>query len=193
MLAIPDLTVHRTKLADWFELNCLSAPDGHIGFGTLISAAALSEEEQPEDISEEDLWEDRIVLCVQKEIARRHKHIGDDYPFRIDDRGESMPCAKTINDIGSVYLFCLFLSHAHDRTIVPKKLAPRLNNIVRDLFQACSTVAAGGFVQGPAISFGWPRPDKTAFLKALHRAYNLFGDGTPHPKPRPAASKHVKD
>jgi hypothetical protein len=193
MLAVPDLTVHRTKLADWFELNCLSAPDGHIGFGTLVSASARSEEEQEEDISEEDLWEDRIVLCVQEEIAGRRKHIGDGYPFRIDEKGESMRCLKDINDIGSVYLFCLFLSHAHDRTIVPKKLAPRLNNIARNLFQACSTVAAGGFVEGPAISFGWPRPDKTAFLKALHRAYKLFGDGTPHEKPRPAASKHIKD
>src|SRR5579863_1611484 len=100
MLAVPDLTVHRTKLADWFELNCLSAPDGHIGFGTLISASALSEEEQEEDISKEDLREDRLVLCVQDEIARRRKHIGDDYPFRIDEKGESMRCVKDINDIG---------------------------------------------------------------------------------------------
>jgi len=54
VLAIPDATVHRAKLADWLELSALSSPDGRIGFGTLISAAELSKEEQSQDISEDD-------------------------------------------------------------------------------------------------------------------------------------------
>jgi hypothetical protein len=80
-----------------------------------------------------------------------------------------------------------------DRTIIAKKHAPKIDNKIRDLFQACSTVAAGGYVQGPAVSFGWPRPNGTNFLKALQTVYKLFGDGRPHKKPRPAASKAVKD
>src|SRR5262249_13338311 len=62
-----------------------------------------------------------------------------------------------------------------------------------DLFQAASTVAAGGWVAGPAMSFGFPRPDGEAFLKALHRIYELFGDGKPRQKPRAAAAKKIKD
>jgi hypothetical protein len=61
------------------------------------------------------------------------------------------------------------------------------------LFQACATVAAGGFVEGPAISFGFPRPDGTTFLTALHRVYKLFGDGKPRKTPRAAAARRIKD
>lgn len=193
MLAIPDTTAHRTKLADWLELNAISSPDGRIGFGTLVSAAQFAEDEQPQSIWDEDVREDRIVLCAQEEISRRLHNIGDDYPFRIDDMGRSMQFVTPLTKAGSVYLFCLFLSHAYDRTIMPKALAPRLNNNIRDLFQACATVAAGGFVQGPSISFGFPRPDGSTFLKALHRAYGLFGDGKPHAKPRVSATQAVKD
>jgi hypothetical protein len=80
-----------------------------------------------------------------------------------------------------------------DHTIIAKKDAPKIDNKVRDLFQACSTVAAGGYVRGPAISFGWPRPTGANFLKAIKKIYKEFGDGTPHKKPRPSASKAVKD
>jgi hypothetical protein len=194
MLAIPDSTAHRTKLADWLELACLNSPFNRIGFSTLTSASALSEDTQAEDDADEDLWSDALVLTVQLEINRRRKHIGDDYPFRIDEKGESMHFNPQLTQAGAIYLFCLYISHAADRAVLAKKHAPRMNNKLRDLFQACATIAAAGFVQGPAISFGWPRPDKSNFLKALKRAYKIFGDGTPHAAPRPAAKKKkVKD
>jgi hypothetical protein len=120
-----------------------------------------------------------LVIGVQNEIARRWKVIGDDYPFRIDDKGRVLRFNTPVSKVGSVYLFCLFLSHAFDRTIVPKKLAPKVTNKTRDLFQACSTIAAGGFVEGPSMSCGFPRPDGSTFLAALHKVYKLFGDGKP--------------
>ncbi len=193
MLAVPDDTVHRTKIADWLELKAISSPDGRVGFGTLIAATALAEEEQPEDMADEDIREDDLVLSVQAEIARRRNNMGDDYPFRIDDNGRAMQFNASLSNAGSVYLFCLFLSHAYDRTIVPKALAPKVTNKTRDLFQACATVAAGGYVQGPSTSFGFPRPNGASFLKALHRVYKAFGDGTPRKKPRAAAARKIKD
>lgn len=193
MFAIPDGTVHVTKLADWLELNVLGSPDGQLGFGTLVSASDMSKEGQPEDIADEDTTDETLVLSAQTEIRRRRKLIGQDYPFRIAENGQSMHVVANVTDTGASYLLCLFLSHATDRTIVPKKLAPKITDNVRNLFQACATVAAGGFVQGTAISFGWPRPNKTKFLKALKRAFKLFGDGTPVSHPRPAASPYVKD
>ena len=193
MLAVPDGSVHRTKIADWLELKALSAADGLIGFGTLVSATALAENEQEENIGDEDVEEDELVLCVQAEIARRRNNVGDDYPFRIDARGRTLQLVSPISEVGSVYLFCLFLSHAFDRTIVPKKLAPKVTNRIRDWFQACATIAAGGYVEGPSMSFGFPRPDGTNFLKALHRVYQLFGDGKPRSRPRAAAAKKIKD
>ena len=180
-------------MADWLELKAIASPDSKIGFGTLVSGTALTENEQEENIADEDTAEENFVIGVQNEIERRLKSIGDDYPFRIDDKGRHLQFITPVSNVGSVYLFCLFLSHAYDRTIVPKKLAPKVTNKTRDLFQACATVAAGGFVRGPSISFGFPRPDGTTFLKALHRVYKLFGDGTPRKTPRPAAAKKIKD
>ena len=164
-----------------------------MGFETLLSAAALAEDEQAQDDADEDIKEDALVLSTQAEIERRRNNIGNDYPFGIDDNGRAMQFVTPVSMAGSVYLFCLFLSHAFDRTIVPKVLAPRVTNKTRDLFQACATIAAGGYVQGPAMSFGFPRPDGTSFLKALHRVYELFGDGRPRKRPRAAAAKKIKD
>ena len=193
MLAVPDETVHRTKIADWLELKALSSPNGRVAFGTLVAATAVGADEQQEDIGDQDQAEDQFVLGVQVEIERRLKNIGNDYPFRVDDKGRALQHITPVTNVGSVYLFCLFLSHAFDHTIVPRSLAPKITNKVRDLFQACATVAAGGFVEGPAMSFGFPRPDGATFLKALHNVYKLFGDGKPHKRPRAAAPKNVKD
>ncbi len=154
MLAIPDASVHRTKLADWLELNAVASPDNRIGFGTLISATALGENEQETDIGDEDAATERLVLCVQTEINRRLENIGNDYPFRIDDKGRALHFNNPVTEAGSVYLFCLFLSHAFDNTIVAEDMAPVVNNRIRDLFQACATIAAGGYIQGPSMSFG---------------------------------------
>lgn len=163
MLSVPDETVHRTKVADWIELKAISSPDGRVGFGTLISATALTEDEQRENIADEDRAEEQLVLRVQAEIARRLNNVGSDYPFRIDDQGHALQFVTPVTEAGSVYLFCLFLSHAFDRTILPKKLAPKVTNGIRDLFQACATIAAGGYVKGPSVSFGFPRPDGATF------------------------------
>lgn len=193
MLAVPDQSSTITKIADWLELKALSSPDGRVGFGTLISGVAMSENEQEEDIADEDAEDDRLALEAQNEIARRLKNIGEHYPFRIDERGYAMEFVAPQTIGGSAYLFCLFLSHAFDRSIVPKLLAPKVTNTTRDLFQACATVAAGGFVTGPAMSFGFPRPDGSSFLKAMHRVYKAFGDGTPRKTPRAAAARAIKD
>lgn len=193
MLAIPDTTEHATKLADWLEFRALLAPDGLIGFGTLVSATDLEIEEQEEDIADEDVRQESIVLEVQAVIAERVKVVGADYPFVVDPDGTSMQLVPAITSVGAIYLFCLFLSHAYDRTIIPQIHAPEIDDAVRDLFQVCATVAAAGYVEGIATSFGWPRPNSEAFLTALKRVYGMFGDGTLHNTPPAGAPNQVKD
>lgn len=193
MFAVPEQTVHRAKLADWMELMAIASPDGRVAFATLLSQSALSEDQPETNIAEQDRTDDRFVLGVQAEIARRLSNVGDAYPFRIDDKGRVLIFEQKFTRVGAVYLFCLFISHAFDKSIMPKKLAPKVTNEIRDLFQACATVAAGGWVAGPAISFGFPRPNGEAFLKALHRVYILFGDGKPRKRPRAAAARKIKD
>lgn len=190
---MPDDTVHRTKVADWLELKAICSQGSRVSFSTLASATAIGDEEQNPDIAEEDQEEDELILTAQADIERRRANIGNDYPFRIDDNGRVLRFVTPLSKAGSVYLFCLFLSHAADHTIVPRDLAPHVTNKVRDLFQACATVAAGGYVRGPSMSFGFPRPDGKDFLRALRNVYRLFGDGKPCAKPRKASPKNVKD
>jgi hypothetical protein len=156
MLAIPDASVPRTKLTDWLEIKAIASADGRVGFGTLTSATALVRDEQETNIGDENAAEEALVLCVQTEIARRLENIGDDYPFRIDDKGRALLFVTPVTEAGSVYLFCLFLSHAFDNTIVSEDMSPVVNNRIRDLFQACATIAAGGYIQGPSMSFAFP-------------------------------------
>jgi len=192
-LTAPDSTYHRTKLADWMELTCISAPDGRIGFSMLTSLSQDEENEQAEDIAEEDATHEQHILDVQGELSSRSRSLGANYPFQIDDQGRYMTLKPAFSDVGAIYLFCLYVSHATDRTIIPRSLAPRVTNKVRDLFQACATLAAAGYVLGPAVSFGWPRPDRSEFLKKLKQVYKSFGDGIPVTRPRPAASMNIKD
>jgi hypothetical protein len=173
------------------ELTAISA--GRVGFGTLISAAALTENEQNDDIADQDAEEDSLVESVQEELRRRRESVGDGYPFRIDDRGQSLSLVTRLTETGVIYLFCLYLTQVADHTIIKKADAPKVTDKTRDLFQACSTVAAGGYVRGPAISFGWPRPDASSFLKAIKDVYKEFGEGKPHARPRAGASNQVKD
>ena len=64
MLAVPDITVHRTKIADWIELKAIASPDARIGFGTLVSGIALLENEQEENIADEDIAEEESMLDI---------------------------------------------------------------------------------------------------------------------------------
>ena len=111
------------------------------------------------------------LRCSGRDLSRGLKTIGDDYPFRIDDNGHAIRFITPVTKVGSVYLFCLFLSHAFDRTIMPKELAPKITNKTRDLFQACATVAAGGYVHRASNFLRIPTAGRSAFLKALQQVY----------------------
>ncbi len=87
-------------------------PTRGLAFGTLVSGTALTENEQEEDLAEEDSEEEDLVIGVQNEILRRAKAIGEDYPFRIDDKGRALQFITPVSQVGSVYLFCLMTSVA---------------------------------------------------------------------------------
>lgn len=194
MLSLPDSTEHATNLADWIELSALLARDGRIGFSSLVSAADLAIDEQEKDIADEDAQQENLVISVQAVIDERRKIVGpNDYPFIVDADGIGIQRVEAVTPVGAIYLFCLFLSHAYDRTIIPLEHAPKITNEVRDLFQVCATIAAAGYVAGAAMSFGWPRPDSARFLDALKRIYALFGDGKPHENEPLGAPAQVKD
>ena len=88
-------------------------------------------------------------------------------------------------------MYCLFFSHINSTEVI--SYDPPVDNQIRDYMQICATIAAAGLVSGNAISFGFPRPDRSNFMHALRRAYSLIGEGKVRAQPLAAAPPDTKD
>ncbi len=192
-LTLPSVDDHPAIHVDWLEFAALAAADRRVSLSNLAGGFDLLLDEEPSDWSETDAFADNRLDVVVAELHERLRILGDDYPFRFDLRGHFLERKDAPTAGGHVYLFCLFLSHATRSMLLPKSALPPITNEVRDLFQVCSTFAAAGYVEGPAISFGWPRPNRSSFAEALKTVYEAFGDGTPRKKPLPGTAKSIKD
>jgi len=192
-LSAPSHEDHPTVLADWIELKALSSEYGRAEISLIRSIIDISQDHEAEDIGDYDAFEDAIVARVAAEFSARQKIIGEAYPFVISDGGSVLKLRDEVQLGGTVYLFCLIMSHAAGTTILPRTVLDGLVDKARDLFQICATLCAAGWCDGPAISFGWPRPDRTKFSEKLAQVFELFGDGKPRAVPPPAAPQHIKD
>ncbi len=206
MLVPPPLKSPPHVLADWAELKALSNPSGIFRLASLgrqWDVSRETEDSDPEGSVEQEAdtdWEgvhgndeDRFLDSVTEEIGERKEALGDSYPFTLDESlrlqvtGSPSPGAVT-------YIFCLLLTHANGKELLDGTWLPAVDNRVRDLFQACSTIAAAAEARGSAISFGWPRPnDNPPFLTRLREVYAEFGEGKVVGSPRPGVSPSPKD
>lgn len=153
----------------------------------------ITQDEEAEDVGDFDALREAIVARVTAEIADRKSSLKDAYPFEISESGRLL-CLRENLDLGStVYVFCLIMSHVSQSPLLEKFDLTAETRSGRDVFQICATLAAAGYCEGPAISFGWPRTDQSSFAKKLAETYQLFGDGTPRQEPLPAAPSHIKD
>lgn len=154
----------------------------------------IDEDFEPEELDQENILAERRVQQVATAIAERIEVMGDAYPFQIDDDGRILSLAQPVSLAGCAYLFCLIVSHAAADGLLVGDGAWVPNLVVaRGLFQICATVSAAGYVEGPAFSTGWPRPDSSTFLDKLRAVYQLFQDGEVHASLPPGAPAHVKD
>lgn len=206
MLLQPPLKAPPHLLADWAELKALSNPEGVYRLASLgrqWDVSRESEDTDPEGFAEQEgdtdvdgvrgNDEDRFLDSVAEEIGERSEALGDAYPFYLDRflrlrvTGDPSPGAVT-------YVFCLLLTYANGKELLDGTWYPDVDHRVRDLFQACSTLAAAAEVVGSAISFGWPRPnDNPPFLQRLREVYADFGEGKVVDSPKPGVSPAPKD
>lgn len=180
-------------MADWLEFAALAGLGHRASLSSLVGSFDLLMDEEPDDLLEADLIGEAQTHAVLREIEERKRIIGEDYPFQLDPDGHVLCFDHDLTPAANIYLFCLFLSHAPRSAILPPSVLPELDNATRDLFQVSSTFAAAGYVEGPAVSFGWPRPKRTKFADALVSVYDAFGDGTPRKKPLPGTPSKIKD
>ena len=193
-----DCEVH--VIADWFEFYVLISEFGEASFHDIQrmwDRRRNSEGSSPDGRKDDSLAEDGDEQFLEKiltEIRQRIECLNDAYPFEFNNSEEGLRC-KESNKIGhTVYLFCLLLSNTKNAEIFElDKFTYDLDNVVRDLFQACSTWAAASVVNGSSCSFGFPRPDGSGFLDKLRQVYALLGEGQVRDDPLPGVSSNPKD
>lgn len=207
-----DIGDPQAKLADWFELSALLSPGSETSISEIRSmlSDSLSEDstEPDPDQDEVDLdnqisndWQlndDRIeneISLLQTEINQRVIDLGNEYPFSVNNTGDTLSVKKKINFGGYVYLYCLIVSHSNKEGVLNDEIRPNLSNEDRNIFQICATIAAAGEVSGPAISFGWPRPDSSTAHQKLLNTHAHFPTQAVKIRQNllPGTPSHIKD
>lgn len=205
----PPLKSPPCVIADWVEVRTLADPAGFFRLHNLkrywdtqreTEDSDPSGQRRPEDDTDADGVgggdDDAFLDAISDELAERCKALQDAYPFDFDRNGHGLRFSlkSELTESAYVYLFCLFLTHWGADEVMNGDWLPSITPKTRDLFQACSTLAAAGHITGCAISFGWPRPNGNPhFLEKLKEVYALFGEGEPVDAVPDGASPMVKD
>ena len=174
----------QTKL-DWLELTCLADEFYFYRFSDFSGMLDTLEQYDSSNVTEEDAGVESELDLLLSEIARRQNCLGSSYPFEIEgDIGLKLKHDDLESTTASqmTYLYCLIFSHVSKSRIFVG-LPERASNADRDLMQVASTIAMSGFIgNAHSVSFGFPRPDGSAFYDALDRTLQRLGEGRLKPK-----------
>jgi hypothetical protein len=200
-----------------------SQPDRAFGGGELQKIVRIEGEDRTNrrtrdeatgDIEEGEITGEangEIVRDVFAELIRRRELLGQEYPFEIEmaeaavgNRARLKWRPNAGDHPGALaYLYCLLISSRRhtmlglteadeDRTLADGlKLYSEYRYGL--LMQVCATIALGGYLRGDVISFGYPRPDGSAFLDAHQQAWKRFGAYVPVSQVPLGAPDHEND
>ena len=186
----------RSRFADWLEILSLANSRGvatrgdFLGLHDLLDDDSHAVETDPdtgEELEAEILENARSIFAdeVFDELYYRADVLKTRYPFEIDLQGREsrLSVAQRSHDIEteaarSSYLFCLLTSAIRDHRIQGDNTA-QLQQEIPKIFQAIAANAAAAMLGGGAISFGWPRPNGSAFQPALREASQQLRLGKP--------------
>lgn len=164
-------------IVDWLEYKVLTSEYFTVGISDLQRIWDTRRNAEDLDFENGSSQESDFTQLIFSEINKRIKELNESYPFALSESGESLEVKPVFNEGSYIYLFCLLLSHVSQGEVLNGSYLPTINGEIRDLFQACSTIAAAGEVDGHSYSFGFPRPDHTGFLDKLKIIYASFGEG----------------
>lgn len=192
-LEAPDATYSRSFLADWLELSAWLSDRGQASAAELRGGLALEDDQVAEDTSVD--LDERIEEIINEAFVcldTRSVSAKGSYPFLLD--GNSIKLTDMPLSLSQyVYLFCLVATTLRHNVFISSKNIHVMVGEVAILFQSCATVAAAGFLSGPARSFGFPRRDGSNFLDALSAVFKEIGEGCVASKCPPGFSQDRKD
>lgn len=188
---------NRSHWCDWLEISALLSADGIAKSGQLKKVLELQSDDDDhgvdtdpvtgEPIEKEIIEEksDSLLERVHEELVYRQSLCDEAYPFEIeyDSGGASLSGGFRLRSrLGEIshenqyvfYVLALLETGLRDQIIAVEDVNTS-NHRLGLLFQIASCLAVGGYLSGPTVWFGFPRPDKTAFLPALKGAMERFG------------------
>ncbi len=180
-------------IADWLEFDIICSDFGTKGISEIARHWDVLRNTEDTDFEDDNSSVDEFLDVVLREIRTRMRISGSSYPFAFSETGESLSLKEELSEDCYIYLFCLIISHIKEGEVLSGRYTPPITNYVRDLFQVCATLAASGVVGGNAYSFGFPRPDRSNFLAALHNVFSAFGEGLAIDTVPRGAPPEVKD
>lgn len=182
LLPYPESHPIQVKL-DWMELSCLSNVYFILRISELRNLLENLDSFTSTDIGEEDAGVENEIQRTLEQYRQRQKILGDSYPFIFDEETQCLELKKanleelTLDQ--HIYLYCLYFSHISKSRLFSGLAVP--SNADRDLLQIAATIGLAGFIQGQSLSFGWPRPNNSAFYSALSNAIHCIGEGRMKP------------
>ena len=168
--------------ADYLELKAFLSTDHQSLSNDIVSALDLGDS----DIDRTSC--DDLVAGAINRMKLRQDILVEAYPFAIDIDGDVISFIDGKSDYGkTAYLISLLLSNL--RSLSPlidcEELHPTEKEVAefRKYFQYFATAAIAAEIQGPAWSFGFPRPDGTGFIQKLSEIWAVLKDGSVSPDP----------
>lgn len=194
LLSAPAINAEADVLVDWLELTAFFDQYARARIDD-IAGSDLTQREEPPDFATADLEDDWLRNDIENEIEARKKALEGAYPFDLDEDGEELQFLGSLDDPATCfYLLCLVASHVTKSSIL---LTPPSDELVRQMrkrpFQILGTLAVAGFVNGPAVSVGYPRESKEGILEVLNRARDWGIGMEPRDKPGRHATPQTKD
>ena len=181
--------------ADYLELKAILSREGQSYSEDIVDALELAAEAEFDDVNDEIENREEVAAGAVARITSRKRILSAAYPFDLDDSGAEIAFTSNKPDLGqTAYLVSLLLSNLHyvSPLLDGSHMHPSDDEVrqLRQYFQYFATAAIAAEIQGPAWSFGHPRPDGTGFITKLTEIWSVLKDGSVHRHPSaPSAPK----
>ena len=177
----PTLFTDPNNMADWLELQALRAADGKASFSDLRRyIARIADPEELEVSPRRGESADEVLADdTFQELGDRQVSCGAAYPFALEGYTITAPSAP---ERYWPYIFCLLLclkgANRNDPSPQPSRI-----------FEEVAEVAAGKYIGGRSLKFGFPRRVMPAsFMDATEHLTKELGEGSGARK-RPSTRK----
>lgn len=168
--------------ADYLELKAILSREGQSYSEDIVDALELSAEAEFHDVNDEMENREEVATGAVARLTSRKRILSATYPFSLDATGARIDFTADKPDLGqTAYLVSLLLSNL--RYVSPlldgSYMHPSDDEVrqLRQFFQYFATAAIAAEIQGPAWSFGHPRPDGSGFIKKLTEIWSTLRDG----------------